>query len=151
MFFNNCRWSCSVFTHDFQHITNNCPTQSILRCVENYVQELKYYCEANAIFESCWKTSRKQWKMLLTLIIDSENTVIILNFFSMIFDTVTVYCHRHSNRHSICHFRMCTLIATSKMFFSSCNSCITCILMQLFATPQPFYCITQGFPIHFQM
>ena len=37
----------SVLTHDFQHITKNCQTQYSLRCVENHVEELINYCDAN--------------------------------------------------------------------------------------------------------
>ena len=52
----------AILTHDFQHITDNCQTQSSLIRVENHVKELKYYCDANAIFGSCWKASRKPQK-----------------------------------------------------------------------------------------
>ena len=42
-----------VPTHDFQHTTKNVQTQSSLRRVENHVEELKHYCDANTTFDSC--------------------------------------------------------------------------------------------------
>ena len=72
MFFNCCHilywhhYKISVLTHDFQHITSNCQTQSCLRRVENHVEELKLYCDANTTFDCFWKTSSRRWIMKFT-------------------------------------------------------------------------------------
>ena len=49
----------SVLPHDCQQTTKNCQTQSSLKRVENHVEELINYYDANTTFDSCWKTCSK--------------------------------------------------------------------------------------------
>ena len=39
----------SISTHDFQHITKNCQTQSSLSHVENHAEEIKHYDDGNEL------------------------------------------------------------------------------------------------------
>ena len=63
MFFNSCQVvylslnEISVSTHDFQHIANNCQTQSNLRHVENHAEEIKNYDDGNEISDWCGLTT----------------------------------------------------------------------------------------------
>ena len=50
----------------FMHMIFNKPLSwaaidSSLWCVENHVEELKFYCDPNTIGDSCWKTSCMRW------------------------------------------------------------------------------------------
>ena len=92
MFFNICQMVClfqneiSVSTNDFQHITKNCQTQSSLSGVENHAVEIKNYFDRNEMSDRCGTTFGMWWLTMFTFEIDLENPVIIINFFSKIFN-----------------------------------------------------------------
>ena len=46
----------SVSTHDFQHITKNCQTQTSLGGVENHAVEIKHYFDGNEMSDRCGTT-----------------------------------------------------------------------------------------------
>ena len=79
MFFNSCQMvyllqnEISLSTHDFQHITKNCQTQSSLSRVENHVEEIKNYCDGNEMSDWCGLTSCTRWITMFTLKSDLEN------------------------------------------------------------------------------
>ena len=93
IFFNSCQMvylhhdNISVFTHDFQHTTKNCPTHSSLRRAENYVQEPKHYRVFQVSLERkyCYSPFAKRCS---TSIWHFISTIIIFYFYSMIFNTI---------------------------------------------------------------
>ena len=46
----------AVSTHDFQHVTKNCQTQSSLSRVENHAVEIKNYVDGYEMSDRCGTT-----------------------------------------------------------------------------------------------
>ena len=103
----------SVFTHDFQHITKNCQTQSSLSSVENHAEEFKNYYDGNGNVRSMWnnilhavnnlwskliwKTLYENEKQLFTCAGGALFSVLSLSFEFCVFFLFILMCFAHQN------------------------------------------------------
>ena len=62
----------SVSTHDFQHITKNCQTQSSFSHVENHAEIIKNYYNGNEMSDLCGITFCTRWITMFTFESDLE-------------------------------------------------------------------------------
>ena len=94
MFFNSCQMvyllqnEISVSTHDSQHTTKSCKTQSSLKRVENHAVDFKNYYDGNEMSDRCGTTFCTRWITMFTFETNLENPVMMCTFESILEDPV---------------------------------------------------------------